>query len=114
MGLFSNRTKRIINELRHRSQYYSGDLTREINEKLRELKSDYEESGEVLYEFTSFVAELRMRLNHEDAEKLENYSRKLAKIERSARNGVDAMWEISKNQRKTTAENLGEFKALGF
>lgn len=112
MGIFSNKTKRLIGELRQRSQHYSNDLTQEINEKLDELKAEYEESSDIFPEFNAFLADLNTRISAGDAEKLEQFAAKLAQVDRSARRGIDAMWEISKNQRKLTAESLREFEAL--
>lgn len=112
MGMFSNKTKKLIGELKQKSQHYSDDLGREISEMLEELKSEYDENSEVLPEFAEFVSELKHKLDPTDSKKLEEFSARLASVNRSARKGVDAMWELSKNQRKLTAENLRDFAEM--
>ena len=109
MGIFSGRTKRIIQELRRKSEFYSSDLSREISEKLEELKADYDENSDVLPDFTLYVEELKCRLNPEDCSRLEEFAKRFAIINRNAEKGVDALWELSKNQRKLIAENRLDF-----
>jgi len=113
MGIFGNKkTRKLIGELRRRSQHSSDEFSKEINEMLEELKAEYEESSEVLPEFERFVAELNTRISAEDRKKLQEFSMKLSLVDRSARKGVDAMWELSRNQRKLTAENLRNFEEV--
>lgn len=109
MGFFRNNTKRLIQHFKAKSEYYSNDLSKEINEHLDDLKSEYEETSTVIPEYQEFVNELKFKLDNQDAEKLEAFSMKLAKVGRSAKKGVEAMWELSHNQRKLTAENLRDF-----
>jgi methyl-accepting chemotaxis protein len=114
MGLFGSNTKKLIQEFRRKSEHYSNDLSREIREMLDDLKSDYEETSEVLPEFSAFIIELSQRVEKQDAQKLEEFVKRIAKVNRSARKGVDAMWELSNNQRKLTAENLRDVDALQY
>lgn len=109
MGFFRNNTKRLIEKFKAKSEYYSNDLSKEITEHLSDLKTDYEEASAVLPEYEEFVNELKSKLDNQDAAKLEAFSSRLAKVGRSARKGVDAMWELSHNQKKLTAENLREY-----
>ncbi len=109
MGMFGKKTKKLIDEFKQKSQHYSNDLSREINELLDELKSDYDENSDVLPEFTLFVTQLKSKLDPADSQKLEEFSARLNLVSHSARKGVNAMWELSKNQRKLTAENLRDF-----
>jgi len=112
MGFFSNNTKKLIQQLRKHSEYYSKDLSRDISEMLDDLKSEYEETSSVIPEFQAYVNELKSKLDIKDALKLEEFSTRLAKVSRSARKGVDAMWELSNHQRKLSAENLREYEAF--
>ncbi len=112
MGMFSSKTKKLIDEFKQKSQHYCDDLSKEINEMLEDLKSEYDENSEVLPEFAEFVNELKGKLDPSDSKKLEEFSSRLASVNRSARKGVDAMWELSKNQRKLTAENLRDFAEM--
>lgn len=79
---------------------------------LDELKTDYDESSEVIPEFVAYVDQLKNKLETKDALKLEEFTRRLAKVSRSAKKGVDAMWELSINHRKSTADTLREYEAF--
>ena len=112
MGFFSNNTKKLIQQFRKQSEYYSHDLNKDIMEMLHDLKADYEENKSVLPEFHAYVSELKNRIELQDAMKLEEFSARLAQVSRSARKGVEAMWELSNSQRKLSAENLREYEAF--
>ncbi len=112
MGFFSNNTKKLILQLKDRSEYYSRDLNKDITEMLDELKSDYEESSSVIPEFQAYVDELKTKLEKSDAVKLEEFSKRIYKVSRSAKKGVEALLELSISQRKISAENLREYEAL--
>lgn len=106
MGLFGNNIKKIIQEFKKMSEYYSNDLSKEINESFEDLKSDYEEARSAVPEFIEFTDELKKKLDPTELKKLESLTKRLAKLNRSARNGVEAMHELSRNQRKLSSENL--------
>lgn len=112
MGLFGNNVKKVIQEFRRKSEYYSNDLSKEIKESFEDLKSDYDEN--VIPEFMDFVAELKQKLDSTDVKKLEIFSSRLSKINRNAKNGVEAMRELSINQRKLTAETLREYEEFEY
>jgi hypothetical protein len=114
MGFFSNNTRKLIQQLKKHSEYYSHDLNKDITEMLVDLKADYEETSLVIPEFQAYISELKNRLDTQDAVKLEEFSKRLALVGRSAKKGVEAMWELSHNQRKLSAENLREYEAFEF
>lgn len=104
MGLFGKDIKKIIREFRNKTVDYSNDLTKEIEESFEDLKSDYEENSQVIPEFEQLVNELIPKLDSHDAKKLEAFTSKLNRVNRSARNGVEAMRELSRNQKKLSVE----------
>ena len=106
MGLFGNKVKKIIQEFRRKSEYYSNDLSKEIKESFEDLKSDYDENSSVVPEFLEFVNELKPKLDSQDARKLESFTSRLNRVNRNAQNGVEAMRELSRNQKKLSAETL--------
>lgn len=112
MGFFGSKTKRLVERFRKSSVDYSNDLSKEIEEQLDDLKSDYEENSSVIPEFQEFVENIKSKLAKSEADKLEEFSSRLAKVGRSAKKGVQAMWELSYSQRKMTAENLLEFEEI--
>lgn len=110
MGFFSNKENKIIKELCTKSEAISKDITREIDELFIELKSEYEQSQEIVSEFSSFVNELKSKLSADDAKKLLEFSSKIDSVKRCARKGVEAMRELSREQRKATRETIREYQ----
>ena len=114
MGLFRNNTKRIVQEFKNKSEYLSNDLSKEIKESFEDLKSDYEETSNVVPEFLEFISELKNKLSNIEAQKLEDFSSRLRKVNRCAKNGVEAMRELSLNQRKLTTETLRVYEEFEY
>ncbi|WP_298392615.1 hypothetical protein [Flavobacterium sp.] len=110
MGLFGTSDKKIIAELCKKSEDISKDITNEIDELLNELKSDYYENNKVVNEFNDFAKELQSKLSPEDASKLLEFTSRLSKVKRCAKKGVEAMRELSRDQRKATRETLREYQ----
>jgi Mg2+ and Co2+ transporter CorA len=110
MGLFNNHEKKVIAELCKKSSDISNDISKEINEFLDELKSEYEENKIVLKEFNDFLSELENKLSRQDLEKLHAFSSRLYKVKRCAKKGVEAMRELARDQRKATSETLREYQ----
>ena len=109
MGLFGNKEKKIIGELCKKSENISKDITKEIDELLIELKSEYDENKQVVKEFSSFVEEIKSKLSHDDANKLMELSTRLSKVKHCAKKGVEAMRGLARDQRKATRETLREY-----
>jgi len=106
MGFFRNNTKRILQEFRDKSEFFSNDLSKEIKESFEDLKSDYQDYENVIPDFLAFATELKNKLELQDSKRLEEFAAQLRKINRCAKNGVEAMRELSFNQRKITTESL--------
>ncbi|UPT70381.1 MAG: hypothetical protein M0D53_15005 [Flavobacterium sp. JAD_PAG50586_2] len=110
MGLFGNSQKKIIEELHKKSEDHCKEISREIENLLDDLKTDYDENQEVVQEFSSFVEEIKSKLSPEDATKLLDFSSRLTKVKRCAKKGVEAMRELARDQRKLTSETRMEYE----
>ena len=110
MGLFGSSQKKIIEELHKKSEDHCKEISREIEDLLDDLKTDYDENREVVQEFSSFVDELKTKLSPEDANKLLDFSSRLTKVKRCAKKGVEAMRELARDQRKLTSETRMEYE----
>ncbi|MGL2967374.1 hypothetical protein [Flavobacterium sp. XGLA_31] len=110
MGLFGSNEKKIIEELHKKSEDHCKEISKEIDELLDELKTDYDENREVVREFSTFVDEIKTKLSPEDARKLADFSSRLSKIKRCAKKGVEAMRELARDQRKLTRETNMEYE----
>ena len=110
MGLFNSHDKKVIAKLCKKSEDISNDISKEIKEHLDDLKTDYEENKIVIKEFNDFVSELETKLSPQDIEKLHSFSSRLYKVKRCAKKGVEAMRELSRNQKKATNETLREYQ----
>ncbi len=110
MGLFGNNEKKIISDLCKKSEAISNDISEEIEELLQDLKSDYDENRQVVNEFSEFVEEIKSRLTPEDANRLLEFTSKMSKVKRCAKKGIEAMRELSRDQRKATRETIREYQ----
>ncbi len=110
MGFFGNKEKKIITDLCKKSEAISNNISNEIEELLNDLKSDYDENRQVVSEFSDFVNEIKSKLNPEEASKLLEFTSKLSKVKRCAKKGVEAMRELSRDQRKATRETIREYQ----
>jgi type I site-specific restriction endonuclease len=110
MGLFGNNLKKIIQEIRIKSEHYSNDMSKEIDEFVEDLKSEYNENSEVVPEFEEFVQQIKHKLEPNDASKLEEFSTRLTRVKRCAKNGVDAMMELSRDHKKITRASSRDFE----
>lgn len=109
MRLFGNNEKKIISELCKKSEDISKNISKEIDELLGELKTEYDENQQVVTEFAALVEELKTKLCPDDASKLIAFSGRLTKIKRCAKKGVESMRELARDQRKATRETLREY-----
>ena len=110
MGLFGNNKKKIIEALHKKSEDHCKEISKEINELLDDLKTEYDENDEVVNEFSTFVNELKTKLSPEDANKLADFSSRFSKVKRCAKKGVEAMRELARDQRKVTSETRMEYE----
>ena len=110
MALFGNNIRKIVQEFRKINEYYFNDLNKEIHDSFEDLKSEYEENSGVVTEFEDFVHEVKNKLSAQDAHRLEYFTRRMSRLNRTARHGVEAMWELARNQRKLTSESLREYE----
>lgn len=110
MGIFSSNEKKILADLYKKSEDISKDISNEIDELFDELKSDYDANRQVVQDFNDFVNEIKSKLDPEDASKLLEFTTRLSKVKRCAKKGVEAMRELSRDQRKATRETLREYQ----
>lgn len=110
MGLFGNNLNKIVQEFRKKSEHYSNDISKEIDEFVEDLKSDYNENSNTVPEFEEFVQKIKHKLEPTDASKLEEFSSRLTKVRRCARNGVEAMMELSRDHKKLTRETFRDYE----
>jgi len=110
MALFGNTQKKMLLDLHKKNEEHCKEISKEINEFLNDLKTDYDENQEVVNEFSSFVEEIKSKLSPEDAKKLLDFSSRLSKVKRCARKGVEAMRELARDQRKLTSETRLDYE----
>ena len=104
----------LIEQFRKRNEYYSNGLKKEIDEQFDELKSEYEANSSVIPEFNEFVQTIKIKLAAPEIKKLEEFSSRFAKVNRTAKNGVEAMWELSHNQRKIISESHMDYEEFEY
>ena len=110
MGIFNNHDKKVIAQLCKKSEDISNEITKEINEFIDDLNSEYEETKVAVTKFSSFISELETKLSPEEINKLHSFSTRLNKVKRCAKKGVEAMRELARDQRKATRETIREYE----
>jgi len=110
MGLFKTKEKKAIAELCKKSEGLCKEISKEIDEHLTNLKSDYEENKTSIKEFNAFVNQLENKLSPQEIEKLQIFSSRMYKVKRCAKKGIEAMRELSRDQRKVTSETILEYQ----
>ena len=106
MAFFRNNTKRMVQEFKNKSEYYSNDLNKEIIESYEDLKSDFDTYSQVIPEFSEFVSDIKSKLTSAEATKLEEFYNQLRRVNLCAKNGVESLRYLSLNHRKVTRETL--------
>jgi predicted nucleic acid-binding Zn-ribbon protein len=110
MGLFGGNIRKIVQEFRLLNEHYSNDLSKEIQNSLQDLKTEYDEYSTTVPEFRDFVDDLKTRLSAEDAQRLESFSERFSRLNRTAQHGVDALYDLHRNQKKLTSENRSYYE----
>ena len=110
MGFFNNHDRKVISDLCKKSEAIGNEISKEIHELFDDLKSEYDENKIVLEEFNSFVNELEKKLSPEDVAKLHSFTTRLNKVKRCAKNGVEAMRELARDQKRATRETIREYE----
>lgn len=104
MGLFKSNIRQILQEFKQKTIGYSNDLSKEINESYEDLQAEYQESSNAVPEFEALLDSLKPKLDVQDLKKLESFHHSLSQINKTARNGVEAMRQLARNQRKISTE----------
>ncbi|KGO96942.1 hypothetical protein [Flavobacterium enshiense] len=110
MGIFTNGDRRILKEFLMKSEHNCHDIEKEIDEFLVDLQAEYDENSYIMNEFSEFVNELREKLHPSDANKLMEFSSRLTRVKHCARKGVEALREISRDQRKMTRDTFRDYE----
>lgn len=106
MGIFRNNTKRMVQEFKMQSEYYSNDFGKEIKDAFEDLKSEFEDYDQVFPEFLAFVSEIKNKLSPTEVERLDQLTHGLRNSNHCAKNGIESMRVLSLNQKKHTRETL--------
>lgn len=114
MAFFGSKVRKLLQELRLMNENQSDDLGREIREFLEEIEEDYESNRGSAHEFHDFMARMKPGLDAADANRLEDFARRFAHIERAARHGVESLRVLARDQRKLSRETSRRFDQLRY
>lgn len=112
MGLLGKKEKKVFKEFSKKSVEYLTDINKDTDELLEELQESYTENRFSIPEFLDFVAVIKTKLSEEESLKLEDLSQKIVMIKKCAKKSVNAIAELSRNQRKATREAIRDFDEL--
>ena len=109
MGLFGKKEKKAIREFSQKNIEYLNEIGKDLEEMLEDLQEQYESNRPSVAEFQEFAAVISSKLSDEEAQKLADYSNKIVKVKKCAKNGILALTELARNQRKSAREASREF-----
>ena len=109
MGLFGKKEKKAIREFSQKNIEYLTEIGKDLEEMLDELQEHYDASKPSIDEFQEFASSISLKLTKEEIEKLQAFSTKIVKIKKCAKNGILALTELARNQRKSAREASREF-----
>ena len=110
MGIFNNQVKKIIAILCKKSEAISNEISKEIHEQYDDLKSEYEQCDFEIEEYNLLLNQLSDKLNSGELEKLRSFSIQFSKLDRCAQNGIEALRELSRDQKKAARETIREYE----
>ncbi len=112
MKFFNNKIKQILLQLRNKNEEVNTEISKEIEELFEDLKDEYSQSDSLVNEFATFADLLKGKLTIDENKKLYEFLHQIYKLNRSAKKGIEAMRELSRDQKKATRETLREYEDL--
>ena len=109
MGLFGKKERKAIREFSQKNIEYLNDIGKDLEEMLQELQEHYEAIKPSVAAFQEFSTAIAPKLTPEEIAKLQDFSEKIVKVKKCAKNGILALTELSRNQRKSSREVTREF-----
>ena len=109
MGLFGKKEKKAIREFSQKNMEYLTEIGKDLEEMLDELQEHYEANKPSVVEFQEFATSISSKLSEEEVQKLQEFSSKIVKVKKCAKNGILALTELARNQRKSAREASREF-----
>jgi len=109
MGLFGKKEKKAIREFSQKNIEFLTEIGKDLEEMLDDLQEHYEASKPSVAEFQEFATAISSKLSEEEAQKLQEFSDKIVKVKKCAKNGILALTELARNQRKAAREASREF-----
>lgn len=109
MGMFGKKQKKAIREFSVKNIEFLTEIGKDLEEMLDELQEHYEATKPSVTDFQDFTAAISSKLSEEENQKLQEFSTKIVKVKKCAKNGILALTELARNQRKSTRESNREF-----
>jgi archaellum component FlaC len=104
MGLFDMKEKKLRNELGKKNVRFCREAVKELEELHDDLKSAYEGLENLVEEFRQFAE----TAGEGNRQKIDDFSDKLQKFDKLARNAVRDVRDVLRNQRKRLKEASGD------
>lgn len=109
MGLFGKKERKAIREFSQKNIEYLNEIGKDLEEMLQELQEHYDTIKPSVEAFQEFSTSIAPKLTEEEIKKLQDFSIKIVKVKKCAKNGILALTELSRNQRKSSRESSREF-----
>lgn len=109
MGMFGKKERKAIRDFSVKNIEFLTEIGKDLEEMLEDLQEHYEATKPSITEFEEFITTISSKLSEEENQKLQELSTKIIKVKKCAKNGILALTELARNQRKSTREANREF-----
>jgi archaellum component FlaC len=104
MGLFSKQEKKLLLSLGEKNIQYGRDAVKELEELYTDVKTAYEDLDTIADDFQRFAEAIHHKLESHEQVKITAFAKKLAKVDKCARDAVRDVRDVLRNQKKRLKE----------
>ena len=104
MAIFSKKELKLKKESDNKNTQLCKETIRDIEELYADLNTAYTSIDTVTDEFIKFTETVKAKVDDADIEKMQQFAKKLAKVDKVARDAVRDVRDILRNQKKRLKE----------
>lgn len=110
MSIFNKKEKKLKKELYKRYLTDYKDILKEFTELYDDIKESYATTDSVTEDFTTFAESITTKLPPEEAERLQQFSIELKKVDKCARDAVRDVRDVLRAHKKRLKELQNEIR----
>ena len=104
MEMFSKKDRKLLQEIHKKNTQLFKEAVKEIEELYSDLNNAYTAIDTVTEEFIKFTEEIKPKIDEADIAKMQSFAKKLAKVDKVARDAVRDVRDVLRSHRKQLKE----------